>query len=266
MKIHSWNVNGIRAVIRKGAIDAYFKKYDPDIVGLQEIKAMRDQVDYDWPQYEEFWHPAERKGYSGTAIFTKQKPLDMFTGFHPSVRKTKKLLDDQERDVLSEGRMMTMEFKKFFLVNVYRANAKDDLTRLYFIYKKWDPLFLGHCQELEKKKPVIFMGDLNVAHRDIDLARPKANIGKKGCTDEEREGFDNYLEAGFVDTLRERHPEKEGLYTWWSPWGGARDRNVGWRIDYVCASKSINKKITKAAIHPDVYGSDHCPVSVTLDI
>jgi len=264
--IISWNVNGLRAVIRKGALDTFLKKHDPDILCLQETKAMREQVEYDLPQYEEYWNSAERKGYSGTAIFSKTKPLNVFNGFHPKARKTKKLLDDQGRDAGSEGRVITAEYKKYFVVTVYTPNAKDDLSRLKFRHKKWDKLFLKHCKELEKKKPVIFCGDLNVAHEEIDLARPKPNIGNKGFTNEEREGFQNFVDAGFVDTYRDKYPDKTNAYTWWSPWAKARERNVGWRIDYVCLSQSIQKHVTDAFILPDMMGSDHCPVGINVKL
>jgi len=271
--IISWNVNGLRAVIRKGSLDAFLKKHDPDILCLQETKAMREQVEYDLPQYEEYWNSAERKGYSGTAIFSKIKPLSVFNDFHPNVRKTRKLLDDQGRDAGSEGRVLTAEYENYFLVTVYTPNTKDDLSRLKFRQKKWDVLFLKHCLELENPstgsgqgKPVIFCGDLNVAHQEIDLARPKANVGKHGFTDEEREGFQNFVDAGFIDTFRELYPDKTDAYSWWSHWGKARERNVGWRIDYVLASKQLKKHVDDAFILPDVMGSDHCPVGVTLKI
>jgi len=266
ISIISWNVNGIRAVIRKGALDSFLKKHDPDILCLQETKANRDQVDVDFEQYIEYWNSAEKKGYSGTAIFTKKEPIEVTYGFHPAARKTKKLLDDQGRDVASEGRITTAEFEKYFLVTVYTPNAKDDLSRLDLRHKKWDRLFLKHVKALEQEKPVVFCGDLNVAHEEIDLARPKPNTGKKGFTDEEREGFQNFVGAGFVDTLRQKYPNKPGLYTWWSHWGKARERNVGWRIDYVCASKKLTKNVKDAFILPEVMGSDHCPVGITLSI
>ena len=259
--IISWNVNGIRAVLRKGDFDKFLKKHDPDILCLQETKANREQVEIDFPDYEEYWHSAEKKGYSGVAIFSKHKPLSVQNG----VGKIE-IMDDHERNAAAEGRVLTAEFEKFFVVSVYTPNAKEDLSRLPLRHKKWDPLFLKHLKKLEKKKPIIFCGDLNVAHTEIDLARPKENNGKKGFTKEEREGFDNFLKAGFVDTLREKNPEKEKLYTWWSHWGNARERNVGWRIDYVCVSKKIKKNVTDAFILPKVLGSDHCPVGITYKV
>ena len=254
IKILSWNVNGLRAVIRKGEFQKFIKKYKPDIVCLQETKAHREQVVIDLPEYEEFWNSAEKKGYSGTAIFTKIKPVNVTNDFISGVQKTKKLLDKQGRDVAQEGRVITAEYDKFFLVTVYTPNAKDDLSRLGFRHKKWDKMFLKHCKILEKKKPVIFCGDLNVAHKPIDLARPKQNEGNKGFTKEEREGFDNFVKAGFVDTLRLIEGDKPELYTWWSHWAKARERNVGWRIDYFCVSGKFKKHIKDAFILPKVMG------------
>ncbi len=265
-KIISWNVNGIRAVIRKDAFLPFIKKHNPDILCLQETKANPTQVEFDHPDYIEYWNSAEKKGYSGTAIFTKQKPLSVINDFLPEVQKTAKIFDEQEREASSEGRVITAEFDKYYLVTVYTPNTKGDLSRLNFRHKQWDKLFLDHCKALEKKKPVIFCGDLNVAHKEIDLARPKANIGKNGFTNEEREGFDNFVKAGFVDSFRHIHGDITEKYSWWSHWGGARERNVGWRIDYVCTSDSIKDKITSAEIHPEVMGSDHCPVSMEIDI
>lgn len=266
MKLYSWNVNGIRAVLRKGDLENFLKKHDPDVLCLQETKAHRDQVPVDFEQYEEYWNSAEKKGYSGTAIFSKTKPIEVFNDLLPEAMKGKKLVDDQDRDARTEGRVVTAEYDKFYLVTVYTPNAKDSLERLELRHKGWDPAFLKHCQILEKKKPVIFCGDLNVAHTEIDLARPKPNEGKKGFTAEEREGFQHFIDAGFVDTLRIFEPDTPELYTWWSHWGGARERNVGWRIDYFLVSKSLKKKVKKAAIHPDVMGSDHCPVSIEISL
>jgi len=264
INIISWNVNGLRATLRKGFLD-FVKKYQPDIICLQETKANREQVELDLSDYEEFWNSAEKKGYSGTAIFTKKKPLAVFN----DVQKTldKKILKDKVgRNGLNEGRIITAEFEKFFLVTVYTPNAKDNLERLNYRHKKWDPLFLAHCLELEKKKPVIFCGDLNVAHQEIDLARPKENIGNKGFTTEEREGFDNIIKAGFVDSFRVLHPDETSQYTWWSHWAKARERNVGWRIDYFLVSDKLKKNIKDAYILPEVLGSDHCPIGLTLTI
>jgi len=258
----SWNVNGIRAVIKKGALHDFLDKHDPDILCLQETKAHKEQVEIDLPQYHEYWNSAEKKGYSGTAIFSKTEPLNVFNDFLPAVAKKYDFIDDQDRDVATEGRVITAEFESYFVVNQYRPNAKDDLSRLNFIHRTWNPAFKDHCAKLAKKKPVILCGDLNVAHQEIDLARPKPNKGKKGFTDQEREGMDNLLAAGFLDTLRVFEPETPELYTWWSYFGKARERNVGWRIDYVCVSESFKKNLTKAFILPEVMGSDHCPVGI----
>lgn len=267
LSIISWNVNGIRAVIKKQCFLEFIEKYKPDILCLQETKAERDQVEIDLPEYEEFWNSStSKKGYSGTAIFTKVKPISIHFGINAQTNRQNDLRDEQERDAALEGRVVTAEFEKFFVVTVYTPNAKDDLSRLQFRYKKWDPLFLEHVKNLEKKKPVIFCGDLNVAHEEIDLARPKENIGNKGFTDEEREGFANFVEAGFIDSFRAAHPHEPGHYTWWTQWGKARERNVGWRIDYVMVSQNLQKKVTNALILPEVLGSDHCPVGITLQI
>lgn len=265
MRIYSWNVNGIRAVVRKGALQEFMAKHQPDIVALQETKAQQGQAEIDFEGYEEYWNSAHKAGYSGTAFFTKIKPLKVINGFPESFAKKFNLTDDKDRDSSSEGRVIAAEFDKFWLVNVYTINAKDDLSRLDLKYKHWDPAFLAYVTELEKKKPVVFCGDLNTAHTADDLARPKENEGKKGFTKEEREGFQKYLDAGFLDTFR-LFTQGNGHYTWWTHWANARERNVGWRIDYFLASSKLKDKIKKAEIHADVMGSDHCPVSVTLDI
>lgn len=266
LTIISWNVNGIRAVIKKGLFLSFLEKYNPDILCLQETKAEQGQVEIDLPGYEEFWNSSKsKKGYSGTAIFTKIKPesvqLDMLAGEIIE----KKLHDEQGRDAGLEGRVVTAEFEKFFVVTVYTPNSKDDLSRLKFRHKQWDPLFLKHVQTLEKKKPVIFCGDLNVAHEEIDLARPKENIGECGFTNEEREGLSNYIAAGFVDTFRTQHPKKQE-YTWWSMRTNARERNIGWRIDYVLVSEALKKQVEEAYILSDVFGSDHCPVGIKIKL
>jgi exodeoxyribonuclease III len=264
MLLVSWNVNGIRAGIRKETFIPFIEKFKPDILCLQETKANREQVEIDLPDYEEYWNSAEKKGYSGTAIFSKEKPIDVILDFLPTVQKTEKVVDDQGREVCSEGRLITAEFKDFYVVTVYTPNTKNDLSRLGLRHKTWDPLFLKHCKKLEKKKPVIFCGDLNVAHKEIDLARPKANVGKAGFTNEEREAIDNIINAGFIDTLRHVKGDEQELYTWWSHWGGARERNVGWRIDYFFVSESLKNRLIDANIHPKVLGSDHCPVSIEI--
>ena len=262
MKIYSWNMNGIRAVERKGLLQPFLEEHDPDILCIQETKAHEDQVDIDFPQYEEYWYSAEKKGYSGTAIFTKNSPIDVINGIPEDIADKYKLADNYG-DTTKEGRVITAEYEPFYVSTVYTPNAKDDLSRIP-MRQAWDPAYLEYMDRLQREKPVIFCGDFNVAHTEIDLARPKPNEGKKGFTLEERAGFDAMIEKGFLDTLRIFEPDTPELYTWWSHWGGARERNVGWRIDYVMASESVKELIKKAKIHPDVLGSDHCPVSVEL--
>jgi exodeoxyribonuclease-3 len=263
MKLYSWNVNGLRAVLNKGTFLPFVEAHRPDILCLQETKAERSQVEIDLPDYFEYWNSATKKGYSGTAIFSRTEPIAVTNGFPDAWAGRYTLADTAGRDAASEGRVITAEFPKYYVVNVYTPNTKDDLGRLSFRHQHWDPAFLAHCEELERKKPVIFCGDLNVAHTELDLANPKSNVGRKGFTVEERAGFQAFLDAGFVDTFRMFH-EGNGHYTWWSHFANARARNVGWRIDYFLVSKSLRKKVTAAAIYPDVLGSDHCPVSVTL--
>jgi exodeoxyribonuclease-3 len=265
MKIYSWNVNGIRAVVRKSTFVEFIKEHQPDILCLQETKAEKGQAEIDLPDYIEYWNSADKKGYSGTAIFSKHKPLAVINGFPPEIIERYDMTGDIYGDPNKEGRVITAEYDKFYVVTVYTPNAKDDLSRIPLRRDHWDPGFLAYCKQLEKKKPVIFCGDLNVAHTPDDLARPKPNEGKKGFTQEERKGFDNFLEAGFVDTFR-LFTQGNGHYTWWTHWANARANNVGWRIDYFLASESLKKYIKAADIHADVMGSDHCPVSVTLDV
>jgi len=265
MKLYSWNVNGIRAVINKGAFQKFVAEHQPDILCLQETKAQQGQAVYDMAGYEEYWNSAEKKGYSGTAIFTKVKPLSVINGFADEIAKKHGLESDGYGDPSKEGRVISAEFDKFWVVTVYTPNSKRSLERLGLRQKQWDPAFLEHLQELEKTKPVLVCGDLNVAHTEIDLARPKDNVRSAGFTVEERGGMDNFISAGFVDTFRAKYPDKTGAYTWWTAWANARANNVGWRIDYWLASKDIARKITDAQIHADVMGSDHCPVSIELD-
>lgn len=265
IKIYSWNINGIRAVVRKELFTPFITKEQPDILCLQETKAQQGQAEIDLPDYEEYWNSAEKKGYSGTAIFAKHKPLAVINGFPEDLINKYKVTGDTYGDPNKEGRVIAAEFDKFFVVTVYTPNAKDDLSRIPLRQKHWDPAFLAYCKQLEKKKPVIFCGDLNVAHTEDDLANPKPNRGKKGFTDEERAGFQAFLDAGFVDTLR-MFKQGNGYYTWWSHFANARARNVGWRIDYFLVSDALKSKVKKAEIHPSVMGSDHCPVSITLDI
>jgi exodeoxyribonuclease-3 len=263
MKLYSWNVNGIRSVINKGAFQAFIKEHQPDILCLQETKAQQGQAEIDLPEYTEYWNSAKKPGYSGTAIFTKVKPISVLNGFADAIAEKYDLIDGYG-DPTEEGRVISAEFDNFWVVTVYTPNAKRDLSRLTLRHNKWDAAFLEHLQELEKTKPVLACGDFNVAHKEIDLARPNDNLKNAGFTPEEREGMDNIVSAGFVDTFRAFHPDQTDAYTWWTQWGGARARNVGWRIDYWLVSESIKAEVTSAAIHADQMGSDHCPVSIEL--
>ena len=256
-KFISWNVNGIRAAIRKGFHD-FMDKYDPDILCIQETKAHPEQVEIDLSNYPyQYWNSAERKGYSGTAIFSKINPINVING-----------IDISKHD--NEGRVITLEFSDYFLVNVYTPNSKRDLTRLSYRYKEWDPDFLYYICSLEKFKPTIFCGDLNVAHTEIDLANPKTNkttksfLGNAGFTNEEREGFENILQKGFLDTFRE-FQSNSGHYSWWSYRANARERNIGWRIDYFCISPQLKSNLKNAIILPEVMGSDHAPILMELN-
>lgn len=238
------------------------KTLKPDILCLQETKAQQGQAEVDLPEYEEYWNSAERKGYSGTALFSKIKPKSVLFGFPDDINE-KYNLSDEFGDSATEGRVMAAEFDGYFVVNVYTPNSKRDLSRLVLRYNYWDPAFLAYIQRLNKKKPVIFCGDFNVAHTEDDLANPKDNDGEHGFTKEEREGADKMIESGFTDTFR-MFNEGNGFYTWWSPFRKSRDRNVGWRLDYVFVSDELAKRVKKADIHPDIMGSDHCPVSIEL--
>jgi exodeoxyribonuclease III len=250
VKLISWNVNGLRAVLKKNFLE-YLATEKPDVLCLQETKCAPDQVEQLWPaSYTTFWNSAVKKGYSGTAIFTKERPL-----------KVTPHLGITEHD--NEGRVQTAEYKEFFLVNVYTPNSKRELEQLPY-RQIWDKDFLAYLKKLEKKKPVIFCGDLNVAHTEIDLANPKANVRNHGFTIEERDGFSAFVIGGFVDTFRE-FEKGSGHYTWWSPMSGARARNVGWRIDYFLISKSLRPRLKKAFIRAEIPGSDHCPVGIELE-
>jgi exodeoxyribonuclease III len=249
VKLISWNVNGLRAVLRKNFLD-FLSAESPDILCLQETKCSPDQVEQLWPStYATFWNSAEKKGYSGTALFTRKRPLQVLQGIG---------MPEHDR----EGRVLTAEFDHFFLVNVYVPNSQRELTRLAY-RQQWDRDFLAYLKNLEKTKPVIWCGDLNVAHTELDLANPKANVRNHGFTLEERSGFSAFVAAGFVDSFREF--EKGGShYTWWSPMSGARARNVGWRIDYFLVSAALRSQLRRAYILPGVTGSDHCPVGIEL--
>ncbi len=249
-KLVSWNVNGLRACVSKGCFDEFMKREDPDVICLQETKLQEGQIELDLPGYEQYWNYAEKKGYSGTAVFTKEKPISVTMG-----------LGIEEHD--HEGRVITCEYEKYFLVTVYVPNAKDDLSRLEY-RQRWEDDFLKFIKELEKKKPVIYCGDLNVAHKEIDLKNPKPNRGHAGFTDEERAKFDNVVSSGLVDTFRHFYPDLEGAYSWWSYRFKAREKNAGWRIDYFVVSESLLPEIEDARIYSDAFGSDHCPVGLIL--
>lgn len=251
MKMVSWNVNGIRACLNKGFMD-FFEEVDADIFCIQETKANPSQVDISTPYHTQFWNSAEKKGYSGTLIFAKEKPINSING-----------LGIEKHD--SEGRVITLEFKKFYLVTVYTPNSKRDLSRLNYRENEWDVDFLSYVNELEKMKPVIFCGDLNVAHKEIDLKNPKSNERNAGFTIEERNGFDNLSSSGFIDTFRQFNQQPDN-YSWWSYMRGARNRNIGWRIDYFCVSNILKNNLQTANIHKNILGSDHCPVSIDIEI
>lgn len=259
MRIFSWNVNGLRAVLNKGAFTKFVDEYSPDILCIQETKAKQGQAEVDLPNYEELWNSAERPGYSGTAIFTKLKPLSV-----KNVLPTSVDMSDKFGNPLTEGRVLTAEFEDFFLVNVYTPNSKNELERLTLREKKWDKEFLNYLKELEKTKPVITCGDFNAAHEEIDIARPNNNHHSAGFTDEERQGITNLINAGFIDTFRALNPDAV-RYTWWSHWGQARANNVGWRIDYFFISETLKKNLKSAEIYENVMGSDHCPISIELE-
>ena len=263
MKLYSWNVNGIRAVVKKGEFQKFMAEQQPDILCLQETKAEQGQAEIDLGGYEEYWNSSRtRKGYSGTAIFTKIKPLAIINDIPAVIAEKHGLIADKYGHSNDEGRVIAAEFDEYYVVTAYTPNAKDDLTRIP-LRQQWDAAITAYCAELQKKKPVIYCGDMNVAHTEDDLANPKPNIGKKGFTAEERSGFDTWLAAGFVDTFR-LFTQGNGYYTWWSHFARARERNVGWRIDYVLVSISLKDRVKKAEIHPDQLGSDHCPVSIEL--
>ena len=249
MKLISWNVNGLRSVLRKNFLE-YLETESPDILCLQETKARPEDVEQLWPaSYTTYWNSASKKGYSGTVIFTKVRPLNVNLGIKIEAHD-------------NEGRVLTAEYPDFFLVDVYVPNSKRELTRLAY-RQEWDRDFLRYLKKLERKKPVIFCGDLNVAHTEIDLANPKTNVGNHGFTPEERAGFTALVKAGFIDTFRE-FESRGGHYTWWSPMSNARARNVGWRIDYFLISASLRPRLKRAFIQDKVMGSDHCPVGIEL--
>ncbi len=249
MKLISWNVNGIRACVNKGFLD-YFHKTDADIFCLQETKCQDGQISLELEGYHQYWNYAEKKGYSGTAVFTKVKPINVWYGLGTSVSEP-------------EGRVLTLEYEEFFLVNVYTPNSQRDLARLGYRLE-WEKQIKDHLLKLEADKPVILCGDLNVAHSWIDLKNPKSNVGNSGFTDEERARMSELLEAGFIDSYRYFYPDKEGAYTWWSYMSKVRERNIGWRIDYFIVSKKLEGRLKDAHIDCFIMGSDHCPVILEL--
>lgn len=251
MKLISWNVNGIRACLNKGFKD-FFNKINADIFCIQETKCQKDQIDLEFDGYTSFWNSAEKKGYSGTAIFTKQKPITVRYG-----------IGIPEHD--KEGRVITLEFENFYMVNIYTPNSKRELERLDY-RQIWEDEMRKYLLNLNKTKPVIMCGDLNVAHKEIDLKNPKTNRRNAGFTDEERNKMSELLDAGFTDSFRKLYPDKENEYSWWSYMGHAREKNIGWRIDYFIVSNDISTKISDASIHQDVFGSDHCPVELDIEI
>ncbi len=263
MKIFSWNVNGLRAVYNKNYWTKFIDQTQPDIICLQEIKAKREQVDF-LTDYQVFLNPAQKAGYSGTAILTKKSPLQVYYNLPEKLLTKNHFETDLYGNPNQEGRVITAEFENFYLISVYTPNAKNDLSRLNLRYREWDPLFLDYLIQLDHKKPVLVGGDFNVAHQEIDLANPKTNRGKKGFTNQERQGLDNFIKAGFIDTFRFLHPKELNQYTWWSHFAQARQRNIGWRIDYFLSSQRLLNKITASQIHPTILGSDHCPISIEL--
>lgn len=265
LSLYSWNVNGIRAVIKKGAFQTFMAECQPDIICLQETKARQGQAEIDLPDYKEFWNSALKPGYSGTAIFTKREPNLTVSGMPQDIIDRFNWSLDAYGDPNDEGRVLAADFDDFWLLTVYTPNAKDDLSRIP-LREMWDSAFLAYIRRLQSQKPVVFCGDLNVAHNEIDLARPKPNVGKKGFTSEERSGFQAYIDAGMIDTFRALNPDRTGAYTWWNQMANARPRNIGWRIDYFLASEALRQHVAAADVHMEIMGSDHCPVSLMLDV
>ena len=251
MKLISWNVNGLRAAMGKGFMDT-FAQLDADAFCLNETKLQPGQIELDLPGYHQYWNSAEKKGYSGVAVFTRQEPLSVRYG-----------IGVVEFD--HEGRVLTLEMPQFYLVSCYTPNSQDGLKRLEY-RMRWEDAFLSYLKSLEREKPVVLCGDLNVAHQEIDIKNPKSNRMNAGFTDQEREKMTRLLNAGFVDTFRALHPDETGAYSWWSYRFHARENNAGWRIDYFIVSESLREHVREAAIHPEIFGSDHCPVELVLDI
>ncbi len=249
--------------MKKGVFVPFVQAENPDILCLQETKAEQGQAVIDLPEYQEFWNSSRtKKGYSGTAIFTKITPLHVVNDIPEDIAKANGLIADGYGDANHEGRVIAAEFEDFYVITAYTPNAKDGLARID-LRQRWDAAMTAYCADLQTKKPIIYCGDMNVAHTEDDLANPKPNVGKKGFSNEERTGFDNWLSAGFVDTLR-LFKTGNGFYTWWSHFANARARNVGWRIDYFLVSEALKDKVKVADIHPDIMGSDHCPISIAL--
>lgn len=251
MKMVSWNVNGLRACVTKGFLD-FFKDINADIFSIQETKLQEGQIDLELEGYYQYWNYAEKKGYSGVAVFTKDKPINVIYG-----------LDIKEHN--TEGRLITLEFEKFYYITAYVPNAQEELKRLDY-RMKWEDDIREYLNKLKDKKPVIYSGDLNVAHNEIDLKNPKTNRKNAGFSDEEREKFQNLLDSGFIDTFRYKYPDKEGAYSWWSYRFKAREKNAGWRIDYYVISNDLKENLIDANIHNEILGSDHCPVSIDVNI
>lgn len=251
MKLISWNVNGLRAAMGKGFMDT-FAQLDADAFCLNETKLQSGQIELDLPGYHQYWNSAEKKGYSGVAVFTRQEPLSVRYGIG---------VDEFDH----EGRVLTLEMPQFYLVSCYTPNSQDGLKRLEY-RMRWEDAFLSYLKSLEREKPVVLCGDLNVAHQEIDIRNPKSNRMNAGFTDQEREKMTRLLNAGFVDTFRALHPDETGAYSWWSYRFHARENNAGWRIDYFIVSESLRGHVREAAIHPEIFGSDHCPVELVLDI
>jgi exodeoxyribonuclease-3 len=249
-KLVSWNVNGLRACVSKGEFQKFMDEEQPDVIGLQETKLQEGQIEVELPGYHQYWNYAEKKGYSGTALFTKEEPINVTYGLG---------IDEHDH----EGRVITAEYPDYYLITVYVPNAKEDLSRLEYRCR-WEDDFLAYVKKLEENKPVIFCGDLNVAHKEIDLKNPKTNRGHAGFTDEEREKFDNVVSSDLVDTFRFFYPELEGAYSWWSYRFQARAKNAGWRIDYFVTSKALTDRLEDAVIYKDQMGSDHCPVGLII--
>lgn len=249
MKLISWNVNGLRACLDKGFMD-FFKEAEADVFCLQEIKLSKGQLDLETPGYHQYWNYAEKKGYSGTAMFCRQEPISVAYGIG---------VPDHDH----EGRVITAEFPEYYVVTVYTPNSQRELTRLSY-RMEWEAAFLAYLKKLEERKPVIYCGDLNVAHKEIDLKNPKNNRRNAGFTDEERGCFTKVIESGFVDSFRHFYPDLEGAYSWWSYMANSRARNIGWRIDYFVCSQALTNRLTDAKIHAQVMGSDHCPVELDI--